>query len=465
MMDRRVKFVITFAVSALLVCVGHAQEIDSRAAWLRDNAVIVNTIDPSIVNDEYADLRPLIEYIGDARVVGLGEQTHGDGATFHAKTRLIKFLHEVMGFDVLVWESGMYDCRRVELALQRGEKMQDCWRNGVFGIWAMSAEVQPLFDYINATRSTDRPLEIAGMDSQITGQGTSEALYARLMDMHRRAGEPLILLGPMALMEPYFSEMRADAVPDFQEIDYESFAIAALKWIEAIEQLDGPFQNVTTARERSLIARALENFSAVVEMMYWMARSRSDVAGENDMLKYANAREINMAETLVWLAKEYYPDRKLIVWAASSHLTYNSDRVEWQEESGEWKMDDSEWKPMGDHVHAALGDDFYVIDCIAHDGVIGSLGRWSRPLEPAPADSIDAICHDAGQPYLYVDLRTLPTRDGGSWLTDRLVARPRGYVPMRANWTEICDAFLFTDKMYPSTMRQLPQQPNLPSEK
>ena len=37
-------------------------------------------------------------------------------------------------------------------------------------------QVQPLFEYVDATRKTDRPLEIAGMDAQITGQDTPRAL-------------------------------------------------------------------------------------------------------------------------------------------------------------------------------------------------------------------------------------------------------------------------------------------------
>ena len=115
---RRVRLLALSCCLAFVAAASLGQEVepqaesqpDPRAQWLREHAVAVRTIDPSLAEDDFADLRPLIGLIGDARVVGLGEPTHGDGAHFHAKTRLIRFLHEVMGFDVLVWESGMYDC-------------------------------------------------------------------------------------------------------------------------------------------------------------------------------------------------------------------------------------------------------------------------------------------------------------------------------------------------------------------
>jgi erythromycin esterase len=57
---------------------------------------------------DYRDLLPFAQAIGQARVVALGEQTHGGAEEFLLKTRLVKYLHEKMGFDVLLLESGFY---------------------------------------------------------------------------------------------------------------------------------------------------------------------------------------------------------------------------------------------------------------------------------------------------------------------------------------------------------------------
>ena len=46
--------------------------------------------------------------IGEARIVLLGEQDHGDAAAFAMKTALVKYLHEQKGFNVLAFESDFF---------------------------------------------------------------------------------------------------------------------------------------------------------------------------------------------------------------------------------------------------------------------------------------------------------------------------------------------------------------------
>src|SRR5438874_4489152 len=131
---------------------------DARVAWLKQHAIPLRSIDPT--DEDFSDLEPLRAAIGDARVVQLGEQSHGDGATFHAKARLIKFLHQKMGFDVLAFESGLYDCRKAWELLKAGTEPYEAVTHGVFGIWTRSEQFQPVIDYLEKTVKSDRPLEL-----------------------------------------------------------------------------------------------------------------------------------------------------------------------------------------------------------------------------------------------------------------------------------------------------------------
>src|SRR5580658_569506 len=74
--------------------------------YVKGNTVWLSTIDPDSADD--SGLEAVGKAIGDARVVMLGEQDHGDAPVYLAKTRLIKYLHEKMGFNVLVFESDFF---------------------------------------------------------------------------------------------------------------------------------------------------------------------------------------------------------------------------------------------------------------------------------------------------------------------------------------------------------------------
>src|ERR1700730_14789000 len=104
-----------------------------QTRWVSDHALAVRGIDPA--DEDFADLMPLARVIGAARVVELGEATHGDGATFLAKGRLIRFLHRVMGFDVLAWESGIADVRWVDEALRAGLPAAEAASRGLYMAW------------------------------------------------------------------------------------------------------------------------------------------------------------------------------------------------------------------------------------------------------------------------------------------------------------------------------------------
>ncbi len=117
-----------------------------KAAWLETNLVPMNSHDPE--DEDFSDLQPLKAKLDGVRVLMLGEQTHGDGATFLAKTRLIKFLHQEMGFDVLAFESGLYDCHKAWQAYQAGVTPLQAFSQSVFAIWSQSAQVVPIVNYL-----------------------------------------------------------------------------------------------------------------------------------------------------------------------------------------------------------------------------------------------------------------------------------------------------------------------------
>ena len=65
------------------------------------------------------DLRPLVGLIADAKVVGLGESSHGAGELFTMKHRLIEFLVTELGFTACAFEASHAGCLLIDDYVRR----------------------------------------------------------------------------------------------------------------------------------------------------------------------------------------------------------------------------------------------------------------------------------------------------------------------------------------------------------
>ena len=86
--------------------------------WLEQNAVPLATTEPG---GPYTDLAPLKEMVGTARIVGLGEQTHGTREFFRFKHRALEYLVKEMGFNTFAIEAPWAEANRVNHYVHTGQ--------------------------------------------------------------------------------------------------------------------------------------------------------------------------------------------------------------------------------------------------------------------------------------------------------------------------------------------------------
>jgi erythromycin esterase len=421
---------------SVLVPPASGQSRTERVASLAQNAVPIRSIEP--LDEDFTDLEPLRDVMGSARVVLLGEQSHGDGATFLAKARLVRFLHQEMGFDVLAFESGFYECEVAGARMEAGEEADTAVRRCVFPVWAESAEFQPTVDYLEETRGWERPLRIAGFDSQMTGSASPDFLLADLRARTAEAGVDFDWSAFEAILEALVDDRYRAGVRTVLPFPAEETRTTL---DDALVTLARDLAE-STLEDRSYWSQVIRSFAAHARAV-WM----TDEGVTN--WEYGAARDRQMADNLLWHLDHRHADRKVIVWAASFHTARNLHLIEM--EGSDPPNPYGEFRPLGDHLEAVLGPKMYSVGFIAFEGEWGTAWMQPQPVPRGEPETLEAILTDAGFELAFLDLRELDAST--AWLRSPITSRPLAYAPMTAPWGQVMDGILFTRQMTPSTRR------------
>ncbi|HEX6158607.1 MAG TPA: erythromycin esterase family protein [Thermoanaerobaculia bacterium] len=437
----RIRTVVIVSLWLLVTALSsRAQEKDPRVAWLAANAVPIRSLD--VGDDDFSDLEPLRATLKGVRVVMLGEQTHGDGTTFLAKNRLIRFLHEELGFDVLAFESGLYDCAKAWEFLAAGEAPEKAFPRGVFAIWSVSREVQPLVEYLGRRAKSDRPLELAGVDSQLTGSASTELLVTDLAAFLSRIDPKLAkgkewdrVAGVIGHLTKSSWELGTEPVPSPRE--QAAFARTIERWRTTIAARDRT--PASQAWSGAFWRQLLTNLRLFAEQTW-----RTDYRDHAGNVPVFAMRDRQMGENLLWLANERYPGRRIIVWGATFHNARNLGTIA----PGDAKRTRlyAGTAPMGEVAAKALGERLYSLGFTSYEGEAArAFSKTATPLPPATAGSLEDLFARAGLTNAFLDFRK--PSPGGQWLHAPLTARLLGHVEMRADWSRIVDGVVFLRKM------------------
>jgi erythromycin esterase len=416
----------TLSLIALLLAPAAAQNGNSAwLSWARANHHPIATINASD-GDAFDDLQFFKTVLKDRRLVQLGESGHGVAEFNHAKVRLIKFLHQQMGFDVIAFESGLFECFNADATVASHTALA-LMRNCIFGVWHTN-EVIPLFEYIKSTQGTARPLTLAGFDTQLSsnlGASSRPVFLARLV----RAIDP----ARGAVVESTDREhlLRFSQAPQ----TYPKTAQASLtEFYGGLELFFEEHRAALTeqfGRERPLIAqRSAYSMLRFMEQMRAFADRPNDIGPDGG----GGIRDFGMANNLTFLANDLYPGRKIMVWAHNFHIRHANSSAQTQPTMGQW-------------IRERFRDELYTIGLYMDRGTAALNNRTIYPIDPAPVNWMEWIMANAGPPLLFMDFLHHQRSDGNSWMFELTSPRDWGRGGFSMIPRDQYDGVLFIDRV------------------
>ena len=288
----------------------------------------------------FDNLAAFKESLKHVEIIALGENTHGLGEVFRTKTEVVKFLHEELGFDMVVFESGYGDAA---LAWDQLETLSPLDYTLSFNsyFYYHCEELKELIEYV---KTRDRELSVQGFDCQVQ----QDYLIRRMAEI-------------MQPIDSVFANSVPQSMYSFNNIyqheyqrNNQDFDIQKEDFISFINKYDNLLKTHqvrltslgTTSGEIKAIHRTLD----IIRNTYGNIQM-GDLMGWPDAY---NIRDRAMFENVKWFI-EQHPGKKIILWAQNGHIENNP-------------CPDQEVKWMGHYLKELYGDKYYSVGAVVYQG-------------------------------------------------------------------------------------------------
>jgi len=132
--------------------------------WIRAHAIPLQSVE---AGHGFDDMQPLAKVVGAARIVALGEATHGTREFFQLKHRMLEFLATQMGFTIFSIEANMPEAYRLNdfVLSGRGDPAQ-LLKGMYFWTWDTEEVLDMILWMREFNRSGKGRLQFTGFDMQ-----------------------------------------------------------------------------------------------------------------------------------------------------------------------------------------------------------------------------------------------------------------------------------------------------------
>jgi hypothetical protein len=162
------KPLLTLAIVLLVALPGSCQSPAPKPAvdWIRTHAIPLKTVE---AGHGFEDMEPLRAVVGSARVVELGEATHGSREFFQLKHRMLEFLATQMGFTIFTIEANMPEAYRLNDYVLTGKGDPAALLRGMY-FWTWDTEeVLSMIHWMREFNTSGKGrVQFTGFDMQTT---------------------------------------------------------------------------------------------------------------------------------------------------------------------------------------------------------------------------------------------------------------------------------------------------------
>jgi protein-L-isoaspartate(D-aspartate) O-methyltransferase len=380
-----------------------------RAAKGRDSSLagVIASSGEQFAEIESADLEPMLKRIGEARVVLVGEATHGTSEFYRMRERISRALIEHKGFSFVAIEGDWPDAARIDHYVRHFEFPPSEWTAFArFPVWMWrNWEVRRFVDWLRARNAELEPsgrVAFHGLDLYSLYNSIRSVLdYLDRVDPKAAA----VARRRYGCLTPWQSDPalygQATLTGQYQTCEREvtSMLTDLMQKRRAYAEHDG--ERFLDAVQN---ARLVANAEHYYRIMYYGSRPSW------------NLRDSHMFETLKNLLAFHGPQSKAIVWAHNSHVG----------DSAATEMSARDEYNIGHLCRREFGDASYSIGFGTNTGTVAAASNWDEPMQiktirPALPESYERVCHDTGSARFFLPLRpVLPAMPAAGLLQPRL---------------------------------------------
>ncbi|WP_439648434.1 erythromycin esterase family protein [Bacillus cabrialesii] len=431
--------IVCLAFSSFSVSARAASEEKHWERWIERHAQPLDASDAS-----NKDLRFLKKVLKGKRIVQLGETTHGAGEINATKVRMIKYLHEELGYDVLAFESDFANTNASYLNMDQSTP-KSTMKNSIYAVWH-TEDVVELFAYMKEQKEKGDPLILTGFDIQGMKNSFNDAANQWVKAVDPEKAELL------SQSENDFSTLVTDSST------FDEFAQKKERLVKNYQELIKFAETNDSALKAHLPKepKAYEMFMHSLQLridvmeMYMLGEMKEKLKDYPENIEDFSfyMRDRMMAEQFQWVAETLYPNKKIIVWGHNYHLRKQNTKMiqDWTYVNG---------PNMGDYLPERLKKQTYTIGIYAYSGA--SLDSSDNKTvmsvtSPPPPGSLEALLKAADNPVVFVDFLHTKNKKGTSWMYTPRTALYWGYKEEQMILKEQYDGVIWLEHITPSVI-------------